>query len=145
MTLMPDAGRDVDAIELPIGGRVVRNSGVVAWQVFDGQGLLIVPIDRFLRDFVACGNSRGSVRSYAFVLHRWWRFLAAVGMTWDRATAAETRDLVLWMLRTPKPRSGGGSAAVRAGGANPVTRKRYLDDHYQPRTIRHNNAVLRSF
>jgi hypothetical protein len=35
------------------------------------------------------------VRSYAFVLHRWWRFLAAIGVSWDRATAAETRDLVL--------------------------------------------------
>jgi integrase len=28
---------------------------------------------------------------------------------------------------------------------NPVTRKRYLGDGYEPRTVRHSNAVLRSF
>jgi integrase len=32
-----------------------------------------------------------------------------------------------------------------AGQINPVTRKRHQDDRYQPRTIRHSNAVLRSF
>jgi integrase/recombinase XerD len=36
--------------------------------------------------------------------------------------------------------------SVRFGGrVNPVTRKRYLGDQYEPRTIRHSNAVLRSF
>jgi integrase/recombinase XerD len=32
-----------------------------------------------------------------------------------------------------------------AGQLNPVTRKRHQDDRYQPRTIRHSSAVLRSF
>jgi integrase/recombinase XerD len=145
MTVMPDAGRDVASITLAAGGRVTRSSGVVKWQVLDSCGLVVCAIERFMRDFVACGNSQGSVRSYAFVLHRWWRFLAAIDVSWDRATAADTRDLVLWMLQAPKPRSPNGSVASRPGGINPVTRKRYLDDRYQPRTIRHNNAVLRSF
>jgi hypothetical protein len=61
----------------------------------DGRGFVVVPIERFMRAFVACGNCQGGVRSYAFVLYRWWRFLAAIGVSWDRATAAETRDLVL--------------------------------------------------
>jgi len=105
----------------------------------------IEPINRFLRDFVAQGNSAGSVRSYAYVLQRWWRFLAVVEVRWDRATATETRDLVLWMMRSAKPDSAMRPAGARRVGVNPVTRKRYLDDGYQPRTIRHNNAVLRSF
>ena len=35
--------------------------------------------------------------------------------------------------------------AARAGTVNAVTRKRYLGDRYEPRTVRHGNAVLRSF
>jgi integrase/recombinase XerD len=34
---------------------------------------------------------------------------------------------------------------VTAGTVNPITRKQYLDDRYRARTVRHSNAVLRSF
>ena len=34
---------------------------------------------------------------------------------------------------------------VALGTVNPVTRKRYLGDQYEPRTIRHSNAVIRAF
>jgi hypothetical protein len=40
---------------------------------------------------VARGNRAGSVRSYAYALHRWWRFLAAVDVAWDKATTTEVR------------------------------------------------------
>jgi integrase len=72
--------------------------------------------------------------------------LNAVGVQWDKATPAEARDLVLWLGYATKPRRSKRTAsAVTAGTVNRVTRKRELDDHYQPRTIRHNNAVVRSF
>jgi integrase len=65
---------------------------------------------------------------------------------WDRATAGEVRDLVLWLGRVSKPRRALRTAsASRVGTINPVTGKRHLDDGYQPRTVRYNNAVLRSF
>jgi len=32
-----------------------------------------------------------------------------------------------------------------AGTVNSITRKRYLGDQYEPTTVRHSNAVLRSF
>jgi integrase len=69
-----------------------------------------------------------------------------VGVEWDAATSTEIRDFVLWLQRTTKPRLTPRTAsAATAGTINPVTRKQYLDDRYQPRTIRHSNAVLRSF
>jgi hypothetical protein len=34
---------------------------------------------------------------------------------------------------------------VTAGTVNPITRKRYLGDIYEARTVRHSNAMLRSF
>jgi len=65
-------------------------------------------------------------------------WLAAVGVDWDKATSAEVRDFVLWLGQAAKPRSSPRTAsAATAGTVNAVTRKRYLGDQYEPRTVRH--------
>jgi integrase/recombinase XerD len=136
----PGSGR------LPQWGRVVPATGVVPWLVVDPDGCPVEPIQRFLRDFVARGNRPGSVRSYAYVLLRWWRWLLVVGVEWDKATSAEVRDLVVWLRQALKPRNSPRTTSMgTAGTINAVTRKRCLGDEYEPRTIRHSNAVLRSF
>jgi integrase/recombinase XerD len=141
-----DLVRDIGSIELPQWGRVMSADGVVPWLVAGPDGVPVEPVRRFLTDFVARGNRPGSVRSYAYGLLRWWRWLRAVGVEWDKATPAEVRDLVLWLRQAAKPRRAARTAsAATAGGINPVTRKRHLGDAYEPRTIRHSNAVIRSF
>jgi integrase/recombinase XerD len=139
--------RDIGSIRLPEWGRVVVvDDGVVPFMVVDPDRRPVEPILRFLRDFVARGRAPGSVRSYAFDLHRWWRFLAVVGVSWDQATSAEVRDFVLWLGQADKQRRHPRTTSwATAGQINPVTRKRHQDDRYQPRTIRHSNAVLRTF
>jgi integrase/recombinase XerD len=139
-----DVERDISSVVLPGWGKVVPAGGVVPWVVVDPAGVQVEPIWRFLADFVAQDNSPGSVRSYAYGLLRWW--LRAVGVEWDKATPAEVRDLVLWLRQASKPRRDARTASARtAGTVNPVTRKRHLGDAYEPRTIRHSNAVVRSF
>jgi integrase/recombinase XerD len=119
---------------------------VVPFVVLDDSGRPVEPVRLFLRELVARGRRSGSVRSYAFALLRWWRWLIAIDVEWDRATSAEVREFVLWMQRTTKPRrSARTKSAATAGTVNPITRKSYLDDRYQPRTVRHSNAVLRAF
>src|SRR5215813_13774049 len=113
--------RDLDAIRLPEWGRVMAAEGVVPWRVEDGAGDAVGPVQRYLLDLVAQGKSLGTVRSYAFVLLRWWRFLRAAGVQWDRATSAETRDFVLWFQRASKPGAGRRRvSAPTAGTGNPV-------------------------
>lgn len=120
--------------------------GVVPWLLVDDGGVPVEPVRRFLVDFVAQDNSAGSVRSYAYALLRWWRWLRAVEVDWDQATPAEARDLVLWLRQAPKQRRSPRTASARtAGTINPITRKRHLGDQYEPRTIQHSNAVVRSF
>jgi integrase/recombinase XerD len=144
--LFEDVERDVGSMELPRWGRVVRVDDAVGWLVVDPDGVAIEPVRRFLLDFLARNNRLGSVRSYAYVLLRWWRWLRAVGVAWDKATPAEARDLVLWLRQATKQRRVPRTAsASTAGTVNPVTRKRHLGDRYEARTIRHNNAVLRGF
>ena len=138
--------RDLDAIRLPMLGRVVATNGIVPWVVLDAAGQPVDAIQRYLRDFKARGNSAGSVRSYAYDLHRWWRFLAAVDVAWDAATSQDVCDFVLWIQSASKVRKHARTkSAATAGTINPVTRKRYQDDKYLPSTVRHSNAVLRSF
>lgn len=144
--MFDDVERDVRSIVLPGWGKVVPASGLVPWLVVDPDGVPVEPARRFLADFMARDNSPASVRSYAYGLLRWWRWLIAVGVEWDKATPAEARDLVLWLRQAAKPRRDARTAsAVTAGTVNPVTRKRHLGDRYEPRTIRHSNAVIRSF
>ena len=105
MALSDGLERDLVSIRLPRWGRVVAAEGVVPWLVVDPAGDTVEPIQRFLRDFVASGNRIGSVRSYAYGLLRWWRWLVAVGVEWDKATSAEVRDFVLWLGQAAKARN----------------------------------------
>jgi integrase/recombinase XerD len=104
--------RDIRAIRLPTWGRVPSDPGVVPWLVFDEEGRAVPPVHRFLIDFVARDIRTGSVRSYAYDLLRWWRWLRVTEVEWDRATSAEVRDFVLWMSIAAKPRT----FADRVGG-----------------------------
>ncbi|MER6945081.1 tyrosine-type recombinase/integrase [Nonomuraea sp. NPDC000554] len=137
---------DLEAIRLPDWGRVVPTAHAVPYDVLDPEGQPVEPIRRYLRDFVARGQKAGSVRSYAYVLLRWWRWLHAIGVAWEKATSAEVREYVLWLQRAPKPtKATRTTSAATAGTINPITRKHYPSDQYAPRTVRHSNAVLRSF
>lgn len=127
-------------------GRVVQRDGLPGWLVVAPDGSTVEPIAEFLLEFAARGNRPGSVRSYAYALLRWWRWLRRVDVAWDRATSAEVRDLVLWLSRAPKSRRFPRTvSAATAGGVNAVTGKPYLSDQYAPRTVRHSNAVIRAF
>lgn len=140
------AERDVTVIRLPCWGRVAPAGGVVPWRVVDPAGEPVEPILRFLRDFAARGNRAGSVRSYCYALLRWWRWLKVIEVEWDQVTSAEVRDFVLWLGQAVKPRVAARTvSAATAGTINLVTGKQWLDDSYQPRTVQHSNAVIRSF
>jgi integrase len=138
--------RAIEAIRLPIWGSLAASDGVVPWMLVDGLGVPIAPVEAFLRDFVARGRSAHSVRSYALALLRWWRFLIAAGVAWDQATPTEVRDFVLWLAQARKPVAARRvESRPTAGLVNSVTRKRHLGDGYEPATVRHSNAVLRTF
>lgn len=126
-----DGLREVTALVVPaVGGLevIVALPGVA---VTDAAGRPVLVIGDYLNSLLAGGASPGSARSYASALLRWWRFLAAVDVPWERATRVEVRDFVLWMRFAARPVLGAVGAESRGG--------------YAPATINHNLAVLRSF
>ena len=144
--MIDEAERNIEQVQIPRWGKVEKSDGTIPWLVVDEDLVPVEPIRRFLLDFVARGNRPWSVRSYAYDLLRWWRWLRVYEIDWERATSAESRDLVLWMMRADKPRNAARTKSrTTVGTVNVITRKRYLDDRYCARTIRHSNAVVRAF
>jgi integrase len=89
--------------------------------------------------------SPASLRSYAYELLAWGRFLDAVGVAWDLAGRAEARDFALWLKTVRKPARQRRPGAPAPGSVNPVTGKAAPGENYAARTRRHVRAVIRSF
>ena len=89
--------------------------------------------------------SPASLRSYAYELLAWFRFLGAVAVAWDLAGRAEARDFALWLKTVRKPVRQRRPDAPAPGSVNPVTGKATPGENYAARTRRHARAVIRAF
>jgi site-specific recombinase XerD len=110
----------------------------------------VEPVAVFLRELQAMGRSAATLRSYGMDLLRWWRFLDAVGVSWDRASRVEARDFSCWIgltvkqrMQTSRPRAARSSGVL--GPPNQVTGKPGVSDGYAPASIAHSETVLRRF
>ena len=93
-------------------------------------------VAEFFRDLQAAGRPDSTLRSYGLDLLRWFRFLWAVEVPWERVTRAEARDFCRWMTVAGKPpRAGGSGSAVPAGEREP----------YSAAVRAHAETVLRGF
>jgi integrase/recombinase XerC len=115
------------------------------WVVVGAEGVEHEPTSAYLRDLIASDCSPLSCRSYAFDLLHFQRYLATVGVEWERTTRAEVRDYVLWLRSAPNPSRARKSGSPLAGSLNPVTGKSYLAAGYAPRTVNHRLSVIRGF
>lgn len=116
--------RDVTALVVPTIGAVASIDAAPGTVLLDATGEPVEEVSEFFATMLACGASFSSLRSYGLALLRWWRFLAAIEVPWQRAGRIEARDFVLWMrLVGPAGRHGG----------------------YAPATINHALAVVKMF
>lgn len=145
--------RDLAGLVVPCTGRLLSTGdGLEPYRLLDADGGVVEPVAVFLRELLAAGRSAATLRSYGMDLLRWWRFLRAVNIAWDRATRLEARDFSCWIQLMVKQRrlvSGGSNARAAnvsvAGAPNPVTGKPALGDRYAPATVAHSETVLRGF
>jgi len=147
-----EQGRDLSRLVVSRAGRLVTAGDAhEPYRVVGPGGEVVEPVSVFLRDLLASGKSAGTLRSYSVDLLRWWRFLDAVDVQWDRASRAEARDFSCWIqltakqrLQTSRPRKARLSSRA-AGAPNPVTGKPASGDGYAPSTVAHSETVLRRF
>jgi len=72
----------------------------VSWTVLDGDGVPVMPVERYLSYLAALERSPNTVRAYALSLKLWFEFLDAVGVDWSKAGVADVARFVSW-LRAP--------------------------------------------
>ena len=149
-----EAPRDLSRLVVPLVGSLEATGDLFEpFRLIDACGVVVAPAAAFFRELAACGRPAATHRSYGMDVLRWFRFLWATGVCWDRATAAEARDFCCWIGVADKPvRShwrypGGGAPGMKtaAGSANPVTGKRSPGRGYAAATVVHCESVLRGF
>lgn len=145
--------RDLSSLVMPRAGRMVATGDEwEPYRLLDAEGTAVEPVAVFLRELLAAGRSVSTLRSYGMDLLRWWRFLHAVEVGWNRATRTEARDFSCWIELTVKQcqlargRGDTGWTGVSVAGApNPVTGKPASGDGYASATVAHSETVLRGF
>ncbi len=131
---------------VPRVGRVEETGDPLRpFRLLDGAGGEVDAVSEFLRHMLADDASVASLRSYAYELLAWFRFLWAVDLPWDRAGRAEARDFALRLKLVKKPARPRRPDTARPGAVNPVTGKASPGATYAARTRRHARAVVRSF
>jgi Phage integrase, N-terminal SAM-like domain len=118
--------RNVAALDVARVGRVEEtDDALLPFRLLDGGDVEVPAVSEFLHHMLADDASPSSLRSYAYELLAWFRFLAAVDVAWDRAGRAEARDFALWLKTTKKPpRQRRPDAPARARSTRSPARRR---------------------
>ncbi len=96
--------RDVAHTVVPQAGRLVETGDRgEPYRLVNAEGAVVEAVSAWFRELQAAGRSPATIRSYGMDLLRWFRFLWAVQMAWDRATRAEARDFCRWLQVAGKP------------------------------------------
>jgi len=89
---------------VPLRGRLVETGDRgEPYRIVDGSAEVVAPVVTYFRELQATGRSAATVRSYGMDLLRWFRFLWAIGVAWDRATRVEAREFARWLQLAGKP------------------------------------------
>jgi site-specific recombinase XerD len=139
-----ESGRDLGRLVVPRVGRLVE-SGQAGYVLLDAAGGVIEPVGAFFRELQASGRSAATLRSYGMDLLRWWRFLCAVEVVWDRAGRVEARDFSCWIQMTAKATGSGNGSGRVPSAVNAVTGKASPGPGYAASTVVHSETVLRTF
>ena len=81
--------RQVTALVVPTIGAVVSIDAAPGTVLLDATGEPVEEVSEFFATMLACGASFSSLRSYGLALLRWWRFLAAIEVHWQRGSRIE--------------------------------------------------------
>lgn len=118
-----EASRDLSALSVPLVGELVAMDD--PWDPYRLIGPAGQPVEgagAFLRDLQGAGRSATTARSYGMDLLRWFRFLWAVEVPWDRASRIDARDFSRW-LQIMRPAEASALAAPERGGPMGCGRK----------------------
>jgi hypothetical protein len=139
--------RDVAAIEARLVGAVVPASeDDLDFSVsFPDDIRAEQAANAYLRELADTFARPLTLRSYAFDILRWLRFLGGVGVCFDAAARSDYTDFRRWLIDHGKTGGARRAPGARSSGArtNRTTGKRSPHERQiDPATIRHSRVVL---
>src|SRR6266536_2761619 len=138
-----ERSRDLATIIVAPVGRLVATGDVwEPYRLLDPAGVAVEGVAAFLRNLQAAGRSPATLRSYGLDLLRWFRFLWAADVGWERATRIEARDFCRWLLVAGKPTRPHWRTQHRLAGSTPLPP---TGERYAASVRAHSETVLRSF
>lgn len=100
--------RDLSVLAVPaVGSLAATGSKWEPYRLLGPAGEPVGAVGSFFGDLLAAGRSEATVRSYGMDLLRWFRFLWAVEVAWDRASRVEARDFCRWLAITNGSKGSG--------------------------------------
>ncbi|NMO50700.1 tyrosine-type recombinase/integrase [Actinoplanes sp. TBRC 11911] len=140
MDKIGDRSEGLAARVVPAAGRLVESGDPwEPYELLDPFGASVEAVAAFFRELQAAGRSAATARSYGMDLLRWFRFLWAIDVAWNRATRVEARDFCRWLLVAGKP----ARAHWRRPGAEVAPCS--MPKPYAPSVRAHCETVLRRF
>jgi integrase len=134
-------------VTVPTGGfRVAATSGErIPYVVLGPDGRRLEPVTDYLTELLAGDCSPLTLRSYAYDLLDWFRFLAAAGVRWEQVERCHVPDWVLAAKASTNPQRRRRPDQPPAGSVNQRTGKASLRDGYAAATINHRLSVVAAF
>ena len=143
MTGRGEPGIDLAGLVVPLAGQIVATGdGWEPYRLVDADGAAVDAAAAYFGHLQAAGRAELTVRSYGMDLLRWFRFLWAAGVAWDRATRSEGRDFCRWLQLAGKPARPHWRERDRPGMAAPSAGSGGV---YAPSVRAHSETVLRGF
>lgn len=134
---------------VPQTGRLVAVDDLwEPYRLLDADGAVVEVVSAYLRDLQAAGRARATARSYGMDLLRWFRFLWAAEVEWDRATRTEARDFSRWLQLAGKPVRAHWrrqEATTQGGTVGHGTVGTHRGSAYAASVRAHSETVLRAF
>jgi integrase len=138
-----EPGFDLAGLVVPLAGKLVATGD--RWEPFrlvDADGVVVDSVAAFFGHLQAAGRVELTVRSYGMDLLRWFRFLWAAGVAWDRAARSDARDFCRWLQLAGKPARPHWRERDRPG---PDLVGLAAGEVYAPSVRAHSETVLRGF
>jgi site-specific recombinase XerD len=147
-----DGDRDLALLSVPqLGALAETGRPFEPYRLVDPCGSVVGPVAEYLRELQGRGRAESTQRSYSLDLLRWFRFLWAVGVSWDQSTRAEARDFMRWLQAADKPerphwRTGAlPEERSEPGIVNAVTGRSSPGRGFATSTALHCESVVRGF
>jgi len=136
--------RDLATLVVPqVGQLVAITDPWEPYRLLDPTGTPVAAVSAWFHDLQAAGRSPATLRSYGLDLLRWFRFLWAAGVGWERATRLEARDFCRWLQVAGKPTRPHWRAQRQPAGVTPMLPS--TGERYAASVRAHSETVLRSF